>query len=282
MRAIAWNTATAADRGLFQAPFRAGIRLDPYQLLPLSKALKLPRVNLLIGDDVGLGKTVEDGLVLREMLRRRVDFVVVSAPRSTMCGAKSHRPNGTRRLRNPRRCLWPIRKSLPQYVVKLMRQGKPTVAVARNVQKASDALDIHLGIAAFPWTSELLSAWSRFVIALHLRHPDAMPEMRDAVQKIWNASGADYQARYEAVRKPTDPPTFDEYLVLRDPANWRLGPKSRHSTAYSITSSARVSSASGTSKWSIRAVVMLIADLNLIVCTTGSSAGLSPLRMRPT
>jgi hypothetical protein len=45
MRAIAWNTATAADRGLFQAPFRAGIRLDPYQVLPLSKALKLPIAN---------------------------------------------------------------------------------------------------------------------------------------------------------------------------------------------------------------------------------------------
>jgi len=83
LRTVSWNTATAADRDLFQAPFRAGIRLDAYQLLPLRKALRLPRVNLLIADDVGLGKTIEAGLILRELLlRRRIDFVLVAAPPS--------------------------------------------------------------------------------------------------------------------------------------------------------------------------------------------------------
>ena len=46
LRTVRWTSATAAERDLFQAPFRAGILLDPYQLLPRRKALRLPRVNL--------------------------------------------------------------------------------------------------------------------------------------------------------------------------------------------------------------------------------------------
>ena len=85
LRTTEWRSATAADRKLFQAPFRAGIRLDSYQLLPLAKALELPRVNLLIADDVGLGKTVEAGLIVRELLlRRRIEMIVVAAPASML------------------------------------------------------------------------------------------------------------------------------------------------------------------------------------------------------
>ena len=70
------------------APFRAGIRLDAYQLEPLRKALMLPRVNLFIADDVGLGKTIEAGLIARELLlRRKVRYIVVACPICRSCAA---------------------------------------------------------------------------------------------------------------------------------------------------------------------------------------------------
>ena len=78
---IKWNCVTATDPRLFQAPFRAGIKIEAYQLDPLAKALQLPRVNLFIADDVGLGKTIEAGLIATELLlRRRVKEVVISCP----------------------------------------------------------------------------------------------------------------------------------------------------------------------------------------------------------
>lgn len=81
LRTRSWNCVTATDPTLFQAPFRAGIRIDAYQLEPLRKALRLPRVNLFIADDVGLGKTIEAGLIIRELLlRRRIKRMVVACP----------------------------------------------------------------------------------------------------------------------------------------------------------------------------------------------------------
>ena len=82
---LRWNCSTATDPGLFQAPFRAGITIDAYQMEPLRKALRLPRVNLFIADDTGLGKTIEAGLIARELLlRRKAKIIVVSAPPSVL------------------------------------------------------------------------------------------------------------------------------------------------------------------------------------------------------
>ena len=85
LNTLKWNCVTSTDPKLFQSPFRAGIRLDAYQLEPLRKALLLPRVNLFIADDVGLGKTIEAGLITRELLlRKKVKEIFVSCPPSML------------------------------------------------------------------------------------------------------------------------------------------------------------------------------------------------------
>ena len=55
-------------------PFRSMGRLSviprPYQFVPLIMALRLDPVRLLIADDVGVGKTIEAGMIARELLDR--------------------------------------------------------------------------------------------------------------------------------------------------------------------------------------------------------------------
>lgn len=81
--AVRWGTVASADTDTLQSPFRSGIAIKDYQLEPVAKALRMPRVNLLVADDVGLGKTIEAGLVIQEMLlrfRARRVLVVCPAP----------------------------------------------------------------------------------------------------------------------------------------------------------------------------------------------------------
>lgn len=81
--AVRWGAVTSADESNYQAPFRSGAAVEAYQLEPLRRALASPRANLLLADDVGLGKTVEAGLVVQELLlRHRARTVVVVCPPS--------------------------------------------------------------------------------------------------------------------------------------------------------------------------------------------------------
>jgi len=79
--AVRWGAVINADRGYLQAPFRSGVSIEDFQLDPLVRAIDMARTNLLIADDVGLGKTIEAGLVIQEMLlRHRARTVLVVCP----------------------------------------------------------------------------------------------------------------------------------------------------------------------------------------------------------
>jgi ERCC4-related helicase len=62
---------------------RARVRLENYQLFAVVHAFSLPRQRVLLADDVGLGKTIEAGLILLELLtRRRADRILIVTPAS--------------------------------------------------------------------------------------------------------------------------------------------------------------------------------------------------------
>ncbi|MEB3288923.1 MAG: helicase-related protein [Leptolyngbya sp.] len=56
--------------GPFRCLGRLSVRPRPYQLVPLLMGLRLETVRLLVADDVGIGKTIEAGLIAREFLDR--------------------------------------------------------------------------------------------------------------------------------------------------------------------------------------------------------------------
>lgn len=81
--ALRWGAVTSADPSKYQAPFWSGVNVEAYQLEPLRRALSSPRANLLLADDVGLGKTIEAGLVMQELfLRHRARTAIVVCPPS--------------------------------------------------------------------------------------------------------------------------------------------------------------------------------------------------------
>ena len=129
------------------SPFHGGVRVEDFQLVPLMKALRMPRVNLLIADDVGLGKTIEAGLILTELiLRRRIRRVLVLTPASLRDQWKEE--------------LWE-KFSLDFEVID---------------RKATERLRRRLGMDANPWRS-----FSRIIASYHyLRQPDVQEQFNSA------------------------------------------------------------------------------------------------------
>jgi len=80
--AAAARIADALTQDVLLAPLEAGVIPLPHQLHALNRAMKGDRIRYLLADEVGLGKTIEAGLVFRELkLRGLVKRVLVVAPK---------------------------------------------------------------------------------------------------------------------------------------------------------------------------------------------------------
>ena len=129
------------------SPLHGGVRVEDFQLVPLLKALRMPRVSLLIADDVGLGKTIEAGLILTELiLRRRIRRILVLTPAALREQWKEE--------------LW----------------EKFSLSFEVIDRRATEGLRRKLGMDANPWRS-----FSRIIASYHyLRQPDVREQFLSA------------------------------------------------------------------------------------------------------
>ena len=157
VRAARWSALTpslpfsglAEDRPPLAAPLYGAIHPEAYQLVPVLKALEMPRVALLLADAVGLGKTIQAGMVLRElMLRRRIRRILVICPAA---------------LRTQWRDEMQDKFALPFEVV-----DRPQTL---KLQK-------ELGVDANPWRTH-----ERIIASYHyLKQPDVLEQFRSSAE----------------------------------------------------------------------------------------------------
>lgn len=78
-QAFLLEQALGTDAFLAVQPGR--LQIEPYQLVPLLRALRMSRPRLMLADDVGLGKTIQAGLIIAELMaRRRVHRLLIITP----------------------------------------------------------------------------------------------------------------------------------------------------------------------------------------------------------
>ena len=80
--AAAARVADALTQDVLLAPIESSVIPLPHQILALARAIANDRVRYLLADEVGLGKTIEAGLIMRELkLRGLVKRTLVIAPK---------------------------------------------------------------------------------------------------------------------------------------------------------------------------------------------------------
>jgi len=78
---------------------------------------------------------------------------------------------------------------------------------------ASRALRILLAKTPWKFTDKDRSGWSRFIVSLVARNPEALERLKDAGHALFDRALPAIEADYAKRKQPTDPPTYAEYVA---------------------------------------------------------------------
>jgi Protein of unknown function (DUF4238) len=81
--------------------------------------------------------------------------------------------------------------------------------------QASHALHKLMRGDSSSWNSVERSAWTRFILSLRFRNPDAVSTIKQQMIAVWEAALENMRVTYDTVRYASDPPTFEQFLVSK-------------------------------------------------------------------
>jgi hypothetical protein len=64
------------------------------------------------------------------------------------------------------------------------------------------------------WNSDNRSAWTRFILSLMLRNPEYVGRMAAEVADFFDPTSTELNDRYQQIKRPEDPETYEEYIAL--------------------------------------------------------------------
>jgi len=88
---------------------------------------------------------------------------------------------------------------------------------------ASRALEKIIGGSTDDWPGPLRSGWTRFILSLLFRNPEAVATIKGHIIKMWDEGIKALQADYVARRRTGDPETFEEFLPKHEPNAAQIG-----------------------------------------------------------
>jgi len=149
--------ADDSGRASLVCPWHGAVQVEDYQLYPVLKAMAMPRVSLLLADDVGLGKTIEAALIASELIaRRRIRRILILCPAALQIQWHEE-----------------MRDKFSLEFTVMHRDG------AFRVQQS-------LGMDANPWATT-----PRVITSMdYLRQPDVLDRFRQAAEALTNPQAA--------------------------------------------------------------------------------------------